>query len=101
MSIRQELAMLTRNDLDHESVIRKAVNHIDKLESEQSGWISIDDRLPDESGKVVMISGGVGYYSNNVWYSYMAEDAHKPIQWNVTHWQPLPSPPEAKEKDNE
>lgn len=36
MEIRNELAMLTRNDLDHEAVIRKAVNHIDKLETREA-----------------------------------------------------------------
>jgi hypothetical protein len=31
MGIRWDLAMLGREDLDHEAVIRRAVNHIDEL----------------------------------------------------------------------
>ena len=31
MSVRNELALLTRSDIEHEATIRKAVDYIDKL----------------------------------------------------------------------
>ena len=61
-----------------------------------SEWISVDDRLP-EVGVTVIVEGGCGYYSDNVWWTLMGDNAHKLIQWKVTHWMPLPAPPEDKE----
>lgn len=45
--IRTKLALLTRNDLDHEAVIREAVNYIDKLEEKRGSadWNCLD--IPD------------------------------------------------------
>jgi hypothetical protein len=56
------------------------------------GWIQASERLPD-SLENVLVSGGLAYYDGEAWIS-VAEG--RPIQWEVTHWRPLPPPPKAK-----
>ena len=81
-------------------------------------WISVDERLPppDEpyTNYLVWVAYGEGAYSEiaTYWpeakdhnYGFLARSAHWEIEdWNVseeiyqhviTHWMPLPDPPEA------
>lgn len=71
----------------------------------EGAWISIEDRLP-EVGEIVMVTGGnwegrpdvftaklekerwVDYYGSNIEGSIMGCD--------ITHWRPLPEPPESE-----
>lgn len=69
---------------------------------EQGQWVSVEDELP-KNAMPVIISGGCGHYSHKEknWFTNMEVDcygAYRPIQWKVTHWQPLPEPP--KENTN-
>jgi hypothetical protein len=62
-------------------------------------WISVKDRLPDKDTAVL----GIGLYKGrrthqsvlilfeDGWFSV---DHQKKVAGNVSHWQPLPSPPE-------
>lgn len=57
-------------------------------------WISIKDKVPTQSGNVLLCMGGVvgigGYSPGFGWWGTGADfddDAH------VTHWMPLPAPP--------
>lgn len=55
-----------------------------------SPWISVKDRLPF-AGDYVIVQGGCGYISREgVWFTLMEGSPHRPIQWEVTHWMPLP-----------
>ena len=56
-----------------------------------SEWISVKDKLPQEAA-LVIIWGGVGSYLGGVWFTHTRCEA-KIIQWEVTHWMPLPEPP--------
>jgi hypothetical protein len=62
-------------------------------------WVSVDERLP-ELGRTVFVHGGVGYYDYNKeeWVTLTGEAwPGRRIEWNVTHWMPLPTPPEGEE----
>jgi hypothetical protein len=54
-------------------------------------WISVDDRLPDDDGVVVVSVNKVARFvdvdcfEDGNWQSYMYGD--------ITHWMPLPPPP--------
>lgn len=62
-------------------------------------WISVEDQLPDDDNSVLTISEGyfqcVGYHTRKGWFYYPNDQ-----EWNdnslidVTHWMPLPKPPE-------
>ena len=60
-----------------------------------SEWISIDDRLPKIADDVIVFSDDkcqidIGFLMNGKWFSDRGE-LH-----TVTHWMPLPNPPEDK-----
>ena len=57
-------------------------------------WISVNERLPEDSKqKIVFHSRGVSfaYYSRTGWFSSIGKSHY--LQ-TVTHWMPLPNPPE-------
>ena len=59
-------------------------------------WISVKDRLPERLD-VVIVQGGIAYYlpDEEAWMTITGERwPGRPIVWNVTHWMPLPEPPE-------
>ena len=69
-----------------------------------SEWISVDDRLPEETGENLVYSplygGGCyisqystmlgGFRTRYSGYGNWVEYEHK----DITHWMPLPTPPE-------
>jgi hypothetical protein len=71
-------------------------------------WVSVKDRLPDESGIVLVYCNG---YITNVHYSkkhqkfnmfdcIKDEDAKEYSAFDdVTHWMPLPEPPKGGESE--
>lgn len=66
----------------------------------ESPWISVEDRLPDSAGPVIIFrNGSVGEfsYSDGTFFTnvlvgtkYVRMDIE-----GVTHWMPLPAPPES------
>ena len=67
--------------------------HIAAWNHRASDWISVEERLP-ETGRGVLVHGGMAYLSDQdrAWHSMI--DGNRRIQWAVTHWMPLPEPPE-------
>lgn len=62
-----------------------------------SEWISVKDRLPDSS-EIVIVEGGIARFVRHPYEHWVTETSFshgREIQWEVTHWMPLPEPPEA------
>ena len=75
-----------------------ALKEQEKLESklrvfESSGWISVKDRLP-KYGERVLITEGHGVFEASL--SISRKWVRCGIGWTegVTHWKPMPEPPE-------
>lgn len=71
----------------HRRIITKS-QPTDEPDAGYSGWISVEDRLPDET---VMCLVYGGYYKDKI----QTEIFHKQRKFRIgiTHWQPLPKPP--------
>ena len=56
-------------------------------------WVETADEIPRE-GQVVIVHGGVAQYRKGSFYTGMEYPQYeRKIQWEVTHWMPLPVPP--------
>lgn len=71
-------------------------------------WISVEDRLPNETGSYLIYVEGSYISSINtaffifderggVWKAAQAQAYFK----NVTHWMPMPKPPTGKDDNND
>ena len=68
------------------------------LRSVAPQWVSVEERLPD-TGVPVLVAGGVAYRDHDGdWRTLMEphrdRESARLIRWTVTHWMPLPEPPE-------
>lgn len=91
---------------------RYAYDHIEfawrawQARAAQSGWISVEDRLPEIGARVLLC----GKYENQAIIAYCATGYFDSITYRehwgadisgtaeVTHWQTLPEPPEQGDK---
>ena len=62
-------------------------------------WISVKDRLPDNSGDYLIVSDGGVYVDRYVsdYMIFMYPDQNNEQDLHVTHWMPLPEPPSGEE----
>nr|WP_306234713.1 dATP/dGTP pyrophosphohydrolase domain-containing protein [Escherichia coli] len=66
------------------------------------GWISCSERMPKETGDIIVVSdgivmSGISYSRRDGFYIATLEyDDDEPIG-GITHWMPLPEPPRLKE----
>lgn len=60
-----------------------------------TGWVAVEHKAPP-TGLCVLVDGGCAYFDGTDWRTLMGANPHRKIQWAVTHWQPLPAPPEGR-----
>lgn len=69
------------------------------------GWISVDDRLPKDNALMIIsytfqtngntYQGCASYLKVGEFYQWYSDDGQLVFErGDVTHWQPLPKPPE-------
>jgi hypothetical protein len=79
-----------------------AAEAISQLEAQQPRWISVGERLPENGQKIIAaFRDGGGLIVDQARYSNGEFDfASWAYVWgdNVTHWMPLPQPPEEERK---
>ena len=63
-------------------------------------WVSVDERLPEEKQRVIVrcehVGTSVGWILWGNWMTDIAPGAGK-----VTHWMPLPAPPDSRPSEGE
>lgn len=83
-----------------EEKIRIIADHLISNGVTVQEWISVDDRLPEESGMYIVtandghaqrVSFVLWQKKNRMWNLTGARS-----YWRVTHWQPMPKPPKGE-----
>lgn len=67
-------------------------------------WISVKDRLPEDSNDgfadAVLVTDGfvqhMAYFVGGEWRFAESGEIKEPIWYRITHWMPLPEPPEGE-----
>lgn len=75
------------------------VQHLPTL-TQPNEWVSVEERLPEEKHRVIVrcerIGTSVGWILWGRWMTDIGTDAG-----NVTHWMPLPTPPDRRPPEGE
>lgn len=64
-------------------------------------WVSVEEKLPEDNTQVLMwsarwkIAEAGSYYNQHFWVYSEIGDGY--IADNITHWMPLPSPPDKEQ----
>ena len=97
------MAEINADELEHIAYlqtleIQKLTARIAELEAAQR-WIPVEERLPEKGNLVIGITDYCGY----VFFEIVDDDGqgivlhpYRRCQGKVTHWMPLPNPPEVK-----
>ena len=92
-------------------LMRDALAYIERLEAAQPKWISVKDRLPEAFQCVIVHVRHTKKWRDkeldpSKWWRAVEEDCWSGVGWcgnadedihEVTHWMPLPEPPEVEE----
>lgn len=79
---------------DNRITMDETIDIIHKYTQEQSGWVSVEDRLPDDGEEAYMVTDG-RYVNITVfdWEESSFLEIANCALVNITHWMPLPLPP--------
>ncbi len=64
-------------------------------------WISVKDRLPESSGSYIVYSGKSGTVFTAHFWARDNRWSGRSLNLTITHWMPLPEPPETPETEAE
>jgi hypothetical protein len=85
-------ALLTAIDVLKQSIESEPVND----------WINVKDRLPENLNDVIAcdVRGNVfsAYYFSLTYEWQYAFTTAEPCEYEITHWRPLPEPPESEDE---
>lgn len=98
-------------------MLTEMIDDASTVSTARNGWISVKDRLPEDEQEVLVIAHGwdgrlvyVGRHKRvEAQKSWLTGITNKSSEWSlwgwsylkepmVTHWMPLPEPPEEKER---
>ena len=98
--------------VDHRDLCPECMKDFGKWlsgEEKQTGWINVEDRLPEEDVPVLVCyigakdsvkgdvpcTDGMAHYHDGewCWWDSYGEDNDNPVMVKITHWMPLPDPP--------
>ena len=80
-------------DEDSTGRINKLAHKLIELLDRQR-WIPVMEKMPDTE-RSILVHGGVAYFDGDSWRTLTGFNYPGPvIRWKVTHWMPLPQPPE-------
>jgi hypothetical protein len=87
--------------IDHHIVTLKELAFLDGYKAGKSQWVSIENRLPEDEGTVLVF---INYSVGDVETRAVATGSYGSRLWTcgndkysegfITHWMPLPKPPE-------
>ena len=93
---------LQDNDQQSADVISDVILQLDDMPTltPPNEWVSVDERLPEEKQRVIVrcerVGTSVGWILWGNWMADIGPDAGK-----VTHWMPLPAPPDRRPPEGE
>jgi hypothetical protein len=65
---------------------------------EMNNWIKVEDSLPSDSQAVIVYINRFNYFQNYFDIAWRKNGSWRGVDevaaYKITHWQPLPSPPE-------
>ena len=65
---------------------------------ERKGWISVDDRLPDFEGRVIVVyirNVDICDFGKGQFMQYDDDGDHRNMTRGIKYWMPMPNPPKA------
>ena len=81
----------------HYDAVREHIQTLEKT----NGWISVKDRMPDQSGKYLIVAveqGRIRHVTTAMFGTYFYMTG-KMTRWRVTHWMPLPELPKEMKRE--
>ena len=82
------------------------INEVIKALKAAPEWISVKDRLPEKSGRVVAYRADTGFCADlhfskkwNAFNTYDNDEDPETIISDITHWMPISTLPEAEAED--
>lgn len=87
------LERMETNEFDNPIKCDRAIDKA--IEALRAGWISVKDRLPEESGRYLVYAkeGERETHRTIAPFQKAFHLSGRMAYWKVTHWMPLPEPP--------